>query len=75
MPRASRVNLLKQIKTEKGWTLVKALFDSRGRVRRDHVLVFGNDEVHAEGTYFIEYWLNGKRSREAAGADATTAAE
>jgi hypothetical protein len=75
MPRISHVKLYKQIKTGAGWTLAKALFDSRGRVRRDHVLVTGQDEVHPEGTYFIEYWLNGKRSREAAGADASTAAD
>jgi integrase len=75
MARVSRVKLLKQIKTSAGWTLASALFDSKGRVRRDHVLVAGNDEVHLEGTYFIEYWLNGKRSREAAGADAIRAAE
>jgi integrase len=75
MARVSRVKLLKQIKTDKGWMLATALFDSKGRVRRDHVLVAGVDEVHAEGTYFIEYWLSGKRSREAAGADAARAAD
>jgi len=74
MARVSRVKLLKQIKTDKGWTLATALFDSKSRVRRDHVLVAGVDEVHAEGTYFIEYWLKGKRSRETAGVDAAAAA-
>ena len=53
MPKISRVKLLKKIKisTSAGatWTLVPALFDSKGRVRRDHVTVEGKDEVHAEG--------------------------
>jgi hypothetical protein len=38
------------------WTLVPALFDSKGRVRRDHVMVEGRDEVHAEGSYYLEWW-------------------
>ena len=33
------------------------------------------DEVHAEGSYFIEWWDQGKRYREAAGADAQDAAD
>jgi hypothetical protein len=58
MPKISRVKLLKKIKisTSDGatWTLVPALFDSKGRVRRDHVTVAGWDEVHAEGSYYLE---------------------
>jgi integrase/recombinase XerD len=44
-------------------------------VRRDHVTIAGRDEVHAEGTYYLEWWSGGERSREAAGADAFIAAE
>ena len=64
MPKISRVKLLKKIKisTSAGatWTLVPALFDSKGRVRRDHVTVAGQDEVHAEGSYYLEWWEGGK---------------
>jgi integrase/recombinase XerD len=75
MPKSSRVKLLKQIKTTTGWTLATALFDSKGRLRRDHVIVKGQDETHPEGSYYLEWWSGGKRSREAAGADGFTAAD
>ena len=79
MPKISRVKLLKKIKisTSAGanWTLVPALFDSKGRVRRDHVTVAGRDEVHAEGSYFLEWWERRQRHREAAGPNAFAAAE
>jgi hypothetical protein len=51
------------------------LFDSKGRVRRDHVTVQGRDELHPEGTYYLEWWSGGERSREAGGPDAFLAAE
>ena len=75
MPRLPRVKLLKQVKVNDKWTLTTALFDSKGRVRRDHVLINTKDETHAEGSYFIEWWDQGKRHREAAGADAQDAAD
>ena len=79
MPKISRVKLLKKIKisTSAGanWTLVPALFDSKGRVRRDHVNVEGKDEVHAEGSYYLEWWEGGKRYREAAGPNGFAAAD
>jgi len=75
MPLSSQVKLLKQIKINGAWQRKPALFDSKGRVRRDHVSVAGKDEVHPEGSYVIEYWSEGKRSREVAGPDATAASE
>jgi hypothetical protein len=36
-------------------TALVPLFDSKGRVRRDHVRVQGRDEAHPEGGYFIEW--------------------
>ncbi len=75
MPRLPRVKLLKQIKVNDKWMLAPALFDSKGRVRRDHVRVKGKDEIHPEGSYFIEWWDEGRRHREAAGADAFDAAD
>ncbi len=75
MPKIPGVKLLKQIKINGNWTRVPALYDSKGRVRRDHVRVNGADEVHAEGSYFIEFWDQGKRHREAAGPDAFVAAD
>src|SRR6202034_2045233 len=79
MPKISRVKLLKKIKISMSagatWTLVPALFDSKGRVRRDHVTVAGQDEVHAEGRYSLEWWDAGRGYREAAGPNGFAAAE
>lgn len=75
MLRSSRVKLFKQVKINGKWTLAVALFDSKGRVRKDHVLVKGKDENHSEGSYFTEWWEQGQRHREAVGAHAQDAAE
>jgi len=75
MPKSSRVKLLKQVKINDKWILATALFDTKGRVRKDHVRVNGNDENHPEGSYFMEWWDQGQRHREAAGAHAQDAAE
>jgi len=75
MPKLGSVKLLKKIKTSDTWKLAPVLFDSKGRVRRDHVKVQGRDELHAEGSYYLEWWSEGRRSREAAGPDAFVAAE
>ena len=75
MPKASRVKLFKQVKINDKWALAAVLFDSKGRVRKDHVLVNGKDENHPEGSYFIEWWDRGQRHREAAGPLAQDAAD
>jgi integrase/recombinase XerD len=75
MLRSSRVKLFKQVKINGKWILAVALFDSKGRVRKDRVLVKGKDENHPEGGYFIEWWERGQRHREAVGAHAQDAAE
>jgi integrase/recombinase XerD len=75
MPRQARVILIKQIKHNDRWIPALALFDSKGRVRRDHVRVQGGDEVHPEGGYFIEWRADGKRIKQAAGPDAFIAAD
>jgi integrase len=75
MPKLPHVALVKQIKTENKWRHARALFDSKGRVRRDRVRVNGKDESHPEGSYFIEWWDQGKRRCIPAGADARDAAD
>ena len=75
MPKISRVKLLKKIKINGNWTLAPVLFDSKGRVRRDHVKIQGRDEDHPEGSFYLEWWDGGKRYREAAGPNAFAAAE
>jgi integrase len=75
MPKLGAVKLFKQIKINGAWKLAPALFDSKGRVRRDHVRVQGRDEIHEEGMYYLESWNAGKRTREAVGPDAFLAAK
>jgi integrase/recombinase XerD len=75
MPKLPHVTLLKQVKTKNKWRHARALFDSKGRVRRDRVRVNGKDEPHPEGSYFIEWWDQGKRHCIPAGADAQDAAD
>jgi integrase len=75
MPKTPRVVLLKQIKIDGKWRHARALFDTKGRVRRDRVRVGGQDELHPEGSYLIEWWEGGKRRLEPVGADAQDAAE
>ena len=74
-PKLGCVRLLKQIKLPHRWMLTPALFDSRGRIRPDHVRVKGKDESHPEGSYFIEWWDRGRRHREAVGPSAEDAAD
>jgi hypothetical protein len=75
MPKIGTAKLLKKIKVRDTWKLAPAWFDSKGRVRRDHVEIDGKDEVHAEGSYYLEWWSGGARSREAGGPEAFVAAE
>src|ERR1700730_11739829 len=75
MPKPPHVNLIKQVKVNGKWRAVKGLCDRKGRVRPDRVRVNGQDEAHPEGSYFIEWWDQGKRRREAAGANAQEAAD
>jgi integrase/recombinase XerD len=75
MPKTPHVILLKQVKIDGKWRHARALFDTKGRVRRDRVRVSEQDELHPEGSYFMEWWDQGKRYLEPVGADAQDAAE
>src|SRR5438445_12991952 len=73
--KPASVRVLKQIKLPHRWVLATALFDSRGRIRPDHVRVKGKDETHPEGSYFVEWWDRGERHREAVGPNAQEAVD
>src|SRR6516165_2277857 len=45
-----------------------------GRVKQDVVSVNGREERHPEGTYYIDYKVDGKRIRESVGTNAQEAA-
>lgn len=63
---AERVNILKKVRVGRCWKLVPAV-ERNGKLVRDHVWVAGCDEHHAEGNYYLEWYQDRKRLRQAAG--------
>ena len=62
----ARVNILKQIKVEDRWKIVSIPRDKKG----------GYDwKSLPEGRYFVEWWVGGRRKREAGGATASDVLE
>ena len=74
---AGRVNLTKYVKLGKGaadkWRFCPVIRTSNGRIRPDYVSVDGRPELHKEGSYYIEWYSDGKRRRESVGKDPTEA--
>jgi len=74
---AGRVNLTKYVnmgndKTDK-WRFCPVVRTGNGRIRPGHVLVNGRPEIHREGSYYIEWYVDSKRRRESAGKNPTEA--
>jgi integrase/recombinase XerD len=61
---ADRVNVVKYVKVGDGWRFAKVA-EQNGKIVRDHVLISGRDELHREGTYYIEWYVRGIRRRKA----------
>lgn len=61
---AERVNILKKVRVGGSWKLVSVL-ERNGKIVRDHVLISGHDEHHPEGGYYLEWYQEGKRRRQA----------
>jgi integrase/recombinase XerD len=70
---AHRVKILKYVKVGDAWRFANVVNRS-GRIVRDHVLITGCDEHHPEGSYYLEWYEQGKRHRKAV-ADFATVAE
>lgn len=69
MPRpsrqyADRVKVLKYVKVSDRWRFAN-IVERNGKIVRDHVLISGRDELHREGTYYIEWYVRGIRRRKA----------
>ena len=62
--RGAQVNVLKKVRTSKGWQLCPIVREANGRLR-DRVRVGGRIEIHAEGVYYLEWREGGRRQREA----------
>jgi len=63
---AERVNIVKNVRVNGAWKLASVL-ERNGKVVRDHVLISGHDEHHPEGAYYLEWYQDGKRRRQAVG--------
>ena len=61
---ADRGNLIKKIKIGKDWRFAPVVPEANGRLK-DKVRINGEVEVHSEGSYYIEWWVSGRRFREA----------
>jgi integrase/recombinase XerD len=64
---ASRVNIIKKVKVGKSWRFAQLLEDGRGHIRWDHVVIDGEDQVHKEGAYYLDWYQDGRRKRESVG--------
>lgn len=64
---ANRVNIIKKVKVGQQWQFAPVLLDAHGRVRWDYVRIGGSEEVHKEGTYYIDWYEDGRRRRESVG--------
>ena len=62
---AERVNIVKVVKVDGKW-ISAPVVERNGRIIRDHVLVKGRDEHHPEGCYYLDWYDNGKKRRQAA---------
>ena len=69
-----RVNLTKRVTIDGGLRYCPVVESALGRVKQDVVSVNGREERHPEGTYYIDYKVDGKRIRESVGTNAQEAA-
>jgi hypothetical protein len=60
----NRVNIVKTVKSENKWITVPVQ-EKNGKIVRDHVLIRGKDEHHPEGRYYLDWYEDGKKRRQA----------
>jgi integrase len=72
--QSKEVNLTKRVKTGNGTRYCPVVLSANGRVKPDFVIVNGQPERHAEGSYYLEWRENGRRVRLSVGKDAADAA-
>jgi integrase len=52
---AGKFSIYKYCRTNAGWRYCKAVFHPNGKIKPNIVLVRGEEEKHAEGSYFLNY--------------------
>lgn len=67
------VNLTKYVKLGGQWRFCPVVFSGNGRIKPDQVLANGKPETHSEGTYYVEWYDSGKRTRRSVGKNALDA--
>jgi integrase/recombinase XerD len=70
---ATQVNLTKRVKTEAGLRYCPVVMSCNGRVKPDYVAVNGVEELHREGSYYVEWYEGTTRKRLSVGKDAAQA--
>lgn len=63
---ADRVNVIKRVKVDGKWPFAPVV-EKNGKIVRDHVWIAGRDEHHPEGRYYLEWYQDAKRRRQAVG--------
>jgi len=69
-----RVNLTKRVMVDGGLRYCPVVESALGRVKQDVVWVNDREERHPEGSYYIDYKVDGRRVRESVGTSAQEAA-
>jgi integrase/recombinase XerD len=76
-PLAGRVNLTKYVKVRgdasETWRFCPVVRTGNGRIRPDYILIDGQPELHKEGAYYIEWYIDGRRHRESVGKNSSEA--
>src|SRR5690348_16422477 len=69
------VNITKRVSIQgKGWRFCPVVYSANHRIKPNAVFVVGREELHEEGSYYLDWSENGKRVRVAGGKTATDAA-
>jgi integrase/recombinase XerD len=69
-----RVNLTKRVMVNRGLRYCPVVESALGRVKQDIVWVNDREERHPEGSYYIDFKVDGRRVRESVGTNAQEAA-
>jgi len=68
------VNVTKRVQIEgKGWRFCEVVVAANGKIKPNVVRIDGQEQVHPEGRYYIDFLQDGQRKRLAAGASAAEA--